>query len=120
MVSTALILLAGRYGALVAIPACIILAREIAVSALREWMAGKGLRNLVQVGFQGKVKTATTMLSLTVLLLVPTIGTRIWMNMQALSFFLLYLSTIITVTSGSLYFRAAAAFLVKEKNSTLS
>ena len=114
MVSTALILLAGRYGAQVAIPTCIILAREIAVSALREWMAGKGLRNLVQVGFQGKLKTATTMLSLTLLLLVPTAGARFWMNMKAISLFLLYLSAIVTVTSGSLYFRAAVPYLYKE------
>ena len=113
--STALILLSGRYGALVAIPTCIILAREIAVSALREWMAGKGLRNLVQVGFQGKLKTATTMLSLTLLLLVPTTCASFWMNIQALSLLLLYLSSLITVTSGSIYFRAAAPYLHKER-----
>jgi len=53
MVSTALILLSGRYGAIVAIPSAIILAREIAVSALREWMAQKGLRDSVKVGIQG-------------------------------------------------------------------
>jgi len=49
MVSTALILLAGRYGATVAIPTAIILAREIAVSALREWMASRGQRDAVKV-----------------------------------------------------------------------
>jgi CDP-diacylglycerol--glycerol-3-phosphate 3-phosphatidyltransferase len=56
MVSTALILLTGKYGYAVAIPSAIILAREIAVSALREWMASKGLRDSVKVGFQGKVR----------------------------------------------------------------
>jgi phosphatidylglycerophosphate synthase len=116
MVSTALILLAGRYGAPVAIPTSIILAREIAVSALREWMSGKGLRNLVQVGFQGKLKTATTMLSLTLLLLVPAAGARCRLTLQAVSLLLLYLSTFITVTSGSLYFIAAAPFLNDERN----
>lgn len=116
MVSTTLILLAGRYGALVAIPACIILAREIAVSALREWMAGKGLRNVVQVGFQGKLKTATSMLSLTLLLLVPITGAKFWRKMQDFSFLLLYLSTLMTISSGSLYFRAASQFLEKEKS----
>jgi CDP-diacylglycerol--glycerol-3-phosphate 3-phosphatidyltransferase len=55
MVSTALILLTGKYGYLVAIPTAIILAREIAVSALREWMASRGARDSVKVGFQGKV-----------------------------------------------------------------
>ncbi len=56
MVSTALILLSGKYGSVVAIPTSIILAREIAVSALREWMASRGKRDSVKVGFQGKVK----------------------------------------------------------------
>ena len=116
MVSTVLILLTGRYGASLAIPTSVILAREIAVSALREWMAGKGLRNVVQVGFQGKLKTATTMISLAFMLLVPTTGARFWRNFKSFSFFLLYLSTFITVTSGSLYFRAATTFLEKEKN----
>ncbi len=55
MVSTALILLSGKYGSFVAIPSAIILAREIAVSALREWMASRGKRDSVKVGFQGKV-----------------------------------------------------------------
>jgi CDP-diacylglycerol--glycerol-3-phosphate 3-phosphatidyltransferase len=74
MVSTALILLSGRFGMHVVIPTCIILARELSVSALREWMAQRGLRDLVKVGFQGKVKTALTMLTLTLLLLVPENG----------------------------------------------
>jgi CDP-diacylglycerol--glycerol-3-phosphate 3-phosphatidyltransferase len=72
MVSTSLILLAGQFGAVVALPALIILAREIAVSALREWMAQRGQRDVVEVGMQGKVKTALTMVALTVLLFVPS------------------------------------------------
>jgi CDP-diacylglycerol--glycerol-3-phosphate 3-phosphatidyltransferase len=71
MVSTALISLAGRYGGIVAIPASIIMAREVGVSALREWMVQKGQRDSVKVGIQGKVKAAITMVSLTVMLLVP-------------------------------------------------
>ena len=39
MVAAALVLLAGRFGRVVAVPAAIILVREVAVSALREWMA---------------------------------------------------------------------------------
>jgi CDP-diacylglycerol---glycerol-3-phosphate 3-phosphatidyltransferase len=113
MVSTSLILLVGRYGARVAVPASIILAREIAVSALREWMAGQGLRELVQVGHQGKLKTALTMVSLTLLFFVPTEGTGILEKLQRLSFGLLYLCTIVTVTSGSVYFRAALPFLMR-------
>jgi phosphatidylglycerophosphate synthase len=116
MVSTALILLTGRYGAIVAVPTAVILAREIAVSALREWMASNNLRQVVQVGYQGKVKTALTMVALTVFLAVssaaangaPPPGSRLlWRTALALT----YASAVITVTSGSLYFQAAVPHL---------
>eukprot|EP00542_Grammatophora_oceanica_P015370 CAMPEP_0194049882 /NCGR_PEP_ID=MMETSP0009_2-20130614/31717_1 /TAXON_ID=210454 /ORGANISM="Grammatophora oceanica, Strain CCMP 410" /LENGTH=241 /DNA_ID=CAMNT_0038696167 /DNA_START=162 /DNA_END=887 /DNA_ORIENTATION=- len=115
MVSTALVLLAGRYGKTVAIPASIILAREIAVSALREWMAQRGQRDSVKVGYQGKVKAALTMAALTVLLAVPegtTEGALAQLHQPSL--IMLFLSAVITVTSGSVYFRAAAPVLFGE------
>lgn len=119
MVCTALILLSGRYGPIVVIPTCIILAREISISALREWMAQKNLRNIVQVGYQGKVKTALTMISLTLLLLVqPSKTATIMFYYQSsilfkVSILLLQLSTIITITSGSVYLRAAIPYLLQ-------
>lgn len=119
MVSTALILLSGRYGASVTIPTCIILAREISVSALREWMAQRGLRDIVKVGFQGKLKTALTMISLALLLLVPeSIGSTPSPTsiLLSTSMFLLYVCTVITVTSGSIYFKAALPFLFEKTN----
>lgn len=122
MVSTGLILLAGKYGPIVALPSAIILAREIAVSALREWMASRGLRESVKVGFQGKVKTAATMVALTIVLAVPDgwdagrlffwlskAGT--WDVVMSVGMGLFYLSSIVTVTSGSVYFKAAAPVL---------
>jgi CDP-diacylglycerol--glycerol-3-phosphate 3-phosphatidyltransferase len=115
MVSTAMILLAGRYGAQVAIPTCIILAREIAVSALREWMAQRGQRDLVKVGMQGKVKTALTMVALTVLLFVPTNGAGLLTKLLTPGLVMLYMSTLVTVTSGSVYFIAAAPLMVEKK-----
>lgn len=112
-VSTALVLLSGWYGALVVIPAIIIIAREIAVSALREWMAQRGQRDAVQVGLQGKVKTALTMVALTLLLLVPTSGEGKFLAfLEIPGLVLLYLSAVLTVTSGSAYFRAAAPSLL--------
>lgn len=113
MVSTALILLSGRFGMHVVIPTCIILARELSVSALREWMAQRGLRDLVKVGFQGKVKTALTMLTLTLLLLVPEDGLGLLAEIEVPAKILLYLCAGITVTSGSVYFRAAAPALLQ-------
>lgn len=113
MVSTSLILLSGRYGAKVAVPAAVILAREIAVSALREWMAQRGQRDIVKVGYQGKVKTALTMFALTVLLLVPypIAETGFLSRLLTPSLTMLYLSSLVTVTSGTVYFIAAAPLL---------
>lgn len=115
MVSTALVLLSGRYGAFVAIPSAIILAREIAVSALREWMAQLGARDTVQVGWQGKCKTAVTMVALTILLLVPPLADPVghaWLGVLLPTGILLtYVSAILTVTSGWSYFTAAAPYL---------
>eukprot|EP00544_Gedaniella_sp_CCMP2646_P005497 CAMPEP_0202480476 /NCGR_PEP_ID=MMETSP1361-20130828/452_1 /ASSEMBLY_ACC=CAM_ASM_000849 /TAXON_ID=210615 /ORGANISM="Staurosira complex sp., Strain CCMP2646" /LENGTH=312 /DNA_ID=CAMNT_0049107915 /DNA_START=49 /DNA_END=987 /DNA_ORIENTATION=+ len=109
MVSTSLILLTGKYGRIIAIPTAIILAREIAVSALREWMAQRGLRDSVKVGFQGKVKTAATMMSLTLLLLATSDASKLFLPSVAM----LYLCALVTVTSGSVYFKAAAPVLME-------
>lgn len=89
MVSTALILLVGRYGAKCAVPAAVILAREIAVSALREWMSGMGKRGKVKVGMQGKVKTAAQMTAIIGLLLVPYPMTGMWGLKVEVSVFIL-------------------------------
>lgn len=113
MVSTSLILLSGRYGSIVAFPTTIILAREIAVSALREWMAQRGERNIVKVGIQGKIKTALTMFALSVLLFVPSSSTSTILFKLGIP--LLYLSALVTITSGSVYFIAAAPALMGTK-----
>ena len=46
----------------------LIVAREITISALREWMATKGLRDLVAVAWVGKLKTTLQMIAITLLL----------------------------------------------------
>lgn len=113
MVSTSLVLLAGRYGSIAAIPTLIILARELAVSALREWMAQRGERDTVKVGYQGKVKTALTMTALTILLYVPASAPTTAI-LYKVGISLLYLSSVITITSGSVYFIAAAPALLNK------
>ena len=67
MVAAALIVLVefGRVGAIVSL---IIIGREIAVSALREWMAGDGQSGSVAVAMIGKIKTAVQMLAILFLL----------------------------------------------------
>ncbi len=68
MVAAALIVLVwlGRAETYLAI---IIIGREIAISALREWMAQLGNTNSVAVAFIGKVKTAVQMTAIIALLL---------------------------------------------------
>ncbi len=68
MVTTALILLVqSDPTALVAIPAAIIVGREISISALREWMAEIGERAHVNVAMLGKVKTGFQMTAISML-----------------------------------------------------
>ena len=67
MVAAALIVLVdlGRTSPLVAL---IIIGREIAVSALREWMAKAGKSGSVAVSFIGKLKTGFQMVAIALLL----------------------------------------------------
>eukprot|EP00520_Triparma_pacifica_P013908 CAMPEP_0118643994 /NCGR_PEP_ID=MMETSP0785-20121206/6692_1 /TAXON_ID=91992 /ORGANISM="Bolidomonas pacifica, Strain CCMP 1866" /LENGTH=194 /DNA_ID=CAMNT_0006535703 /DNA_START=515 /DNA_END=1096 /DNA_ORIENTATION=- len=116
MVSTTLILLSGLYGTLVSVPTAVIIAREIGVSALREWMSGRGMRETVKVGWQGKVKTALTMVSSTLLLAVDTdVISGVMDGVWKIGIFGLYASMVLTVTSGWGYFQAAKGELMKER-----
>ena len=65
VVTTLVALTASTPG--VALPAAVIVAREVAVSALREYCADRGQRDAVAVGGAGKLKTATQMAALLVL-----------------------------------------------------
>jgi phosphatidylglycerophosphate synthase len=110
-------------------------------------MAQKGLRDSVKVGMQGKVKAALTMVSLSLMLLVPegvgleSVGWTKYIGslgvgggggiaegtvmdgsivysglawMLGPSLLMLFVSAIITVTSGSVYFKAALPVLLGE------
>lgn len=67
MVAAALILLASM-GLVDAVIAFIIIGREIAISALREWMAQLGAGKSVAVSMIGKIKTSFQMLAIVFLL----------------------------------------------------
>lgn len=109
MVAVALILLMQTHpSAWMAIPAAVIIGREIAVSALREWMAELGERARVAVSFLGKYKTAAQMVALVLLLYhEPLFG----LNTPMIGFVLLYLAAGLTLWSMLLYLRAAWAVL---------
>lgn len=90
--------------AVITIPAAIIVAREIIVSALREWMAELGKRKSVAVSGLGKVKTAVQMVALTVMLYCDN-------STNALLVFsgyaLLYAAAVLTIWSMFFYLKAA-------------
>jgi CDP-diacylglycerol--glycerol-3-phosphate 3-phosphatidyltransferase len=88
------------------VPAIIMICREILVSALREWMAEIGQRNVVKVGIWGKVKTSAQMAALFVFLLKPAIDFDIYVDYSdfntwfvMLGFLMLYIAVILTVYS---------------------
>jgi CDP-diacylglycerol--glycerol-3-phosphate 3-phosphatidyltransferase/cardiolipin synthase len=74
MVAAALIILV-QLGRIDAVIALIIIGREIAISALREWMASIGHGKSVAVSMAGKVKTAAQMIAIPMLLYHDPIGT---------------------------------------------
>ena len=88
--------------------AAVIIGREIAVSALREWMAELGQRAKVKVASIGKIKTIVQMVALAILLYFvpdklgdpPSIPFVIgdWM---------LAVAALLTLWSGLAYLRAA-------------
>lgn len=69
-----LIILFIEQSFLVLITSCIIISREIYISALREWMAKLGKSKVVEVAFIGKLKTSLQMLALFTLLLSSVIS----------------------------------------------
>jgi CDP-diacylglycerol--glycerol-3-phosphate 3-phosphatidyltransferase len=85
--------------------ALIIIGREIAISALREWMAKIGASKSVAVHMLGKVKTTVQMVAIPCLLfngtLLDVIDTRWWGRA------LLWAAAVLTVWSMVYYFRKA-------------
>jgi cardiolipin synthase len=67
MVAAALLVLVDLERAGI-VPSLIIIGREIAISALREWMAHEGKSKSVAVSFVGKLKTTSQMLAILLLL----------------------------------------------------
>jgi CDP-diacylglycerol--glycerol-3-phosphate 3-phosphatidyltransferase len=93
-----------------AIPAAIIISREISVSALREWMAELGKRATVKVSFAGKAKTVAQLFSLILMIYhEPFMGLPVFSI--GLAFF--YLSAILTLYSMYVYLRAAWPVIIK-------
>ncbi len=105
MVAVALVLLVQQNPVIyLALPAAIIISREITVSALREWMAELGARSKVAVSVLGKIKTIAQMVSLGFLIFSePILGIPIY----SIGLVLLYVAAFLTLVSMFEYILAA-------------
>ena len=88
----------------IALPSLIIIAREISVSALREWMAQLGSSASVKVSFVGKAKTLAQMTALALMIYAdPLMGLPVF----EIGLAIYYLAAILTIYSMIIYLRAA-------------
>lgn len=103
MVAAALIVLVelNRVGAVVAL---IIIGREIAISALREWMATIGKSANVAVAMVGKFKTAAQMTAIILLLYFEDL---LGLPIAIMGQWLIVIAAILTLISMAYYLRAA-------------
>jgi CDP-diacylglycerol--glycerol-3-phosphate 3-phosphatidyltransferase/cardiolipin synthase len=103
MVAAALITLVqlGRVDAIIAL---IIIGREIAISALREWMAKIGASRSVAVSFLGKIKTISQMIAIPLLLYHDPLG---FLEPRILGTWLIWIAAILTLVSMAYYLKVA-------------
>lgn len=85
--------------------ALIIIGREIAISALREWMARVGQARSVAVAFIGKLKTVVQMVAIPLLLYEDALFGIV--DCHALGTVLIYVAAVLTVVSMLYYLRRA-------------
>jgi CDP-diacylglycerol--glycerol-3-phosphate 3-phosphatidyltransferase len=106
LVAVSLVIIVGDFGSFsFTIPAAIIVSREILISALREWMAELGKRASVAVSRIAKIKTATQMGSIFILLLYkPGIYS---LGVKYFGLILLYIAAIMTLWSMVMYLKIA-------------
>ena len=105
MVAVALVLLVeSNHNPLFTVPVVVIIGREIAVSALREWMSEIGERATVAVSIIGKIKTTAQMVAILLLLYHQPLGL---FPTHQVGVVLLYVAAILTLWSMLIYLRAA-------------
>ena len=112
MVAVALLLIVQKHPTVwMALWAAVIIGREIAVSALREWMAELGERATVKVAAIGKIKTIVQMVALICLLYEERLfGLPIFI----IGDWLLAVAALLTLWSGLAYLYAAWPILKKD------
>jgi CDP-diacylglycerol--glycerol-3-phosphate 3-phosphatidyltransferase/cardiolipin synthase len=110
MVGVVLVLLVSDHPTpFLAIPAAVIIGREITVSGLREWMAGMGERTTVAVSIVGKIKTTLQMIAMILLIYRDPLGP---FDTWTVGMVLLYVAVILTLWSMIAYLKSAWPALV--------
>jgi len=94
------------------VPALVILAREILVSGLREFLAE--VRVSVPVTFLAKIKTTIQLVAIGAMILGP-IADRWVPGSLALAYTALWVAAALTVITGYEYFRASLAYTRKRR-----
>ena len=113
IVTVALVLIVSRDPRLVIVlAAVVIIGREIAVSALREWMAVLGHRTKVAVSAVGKYKTILQMVGVSLLLYRHDL---FGLPMYRLGQWLTVLAAALTLFSMFVYLRAALPYLREQR-----
>ncbi len=109
LVAIAMVLVTEHYHSWwVTLPAATMIAREIIISALREWMAELGKRSSVAVSWIGKVKTTAQMVALAWLLWRP----NIWVEYAGIALF--FVAAVLTLWSMLQYLSAARGDLLDQ------
>jgi CDP-diacylglycerol--glycerol-3-phosphate 3-phosphatidyltransferase/cardiolipin synthase len=110
MVAAALIILVqlSRVDAIIAL---IIIGREIAISALREWMANIGQARSVAVSMLGKIKTVSQMIAIPLLLYHDTLGS---FDPQQWGTWLIYVAAVLTLVSMAWYLKVSLPLAWKQ------
>ncbi len=105
IVAVALVLLVSKDTRLIVVlPAIVIIGREIAISALREWMAEIGQRTKVAVSPLGKIKTIVQIVGLSMML----IRWDVWiLPTYQVGLVLTVIAAVLTLVSAIDYLRAA-------------
>jgi CDP-diacylglycerol--glycerol-3-phosphate 3-phosphatidyltransferase len=105
IVAVALVLLVSKDPRLIVVlPAIVIIGREIAISALREWMAEIGQRTKVAVSSLGKIKTIVQVVGLSMML----IRWDVWiLPTYEVGLILTVIAAVLTLASAADYLRAA-------------
>lgn len=119
MVATALVLMVHRPPPIyfptifLTLSAAVIIGREIAISALREWMSEMGERGTVKVGSLGKFKTIFQMTAISLLLYRHDL---FGLPVVLIGELLLYLAAALTLWSMWEYLRAAWPVMSRQDN----